>query len=194
MNNKPTYEELEKRVKNLSEENLKLKEQAIRDPLTGLYNRHFYNTNIEDILEKSAKKKQNIGVIFIDIDNFKNINDNFEQGHEQGDKVLRDLARIIESSTKSSDYIIRWGGDELVVLLSKVNRGIGKTVVKRIIHKIDKYNQHNKIEGKDKNGQSITYALAISAGYAYRNYESTVPIKQTIRLADKRMYNEKRKK
>jgi diguanylate cyclase (GGDEF)-like protein len=194
MSPKLTYAELEKRVKDLSEENLKLKEQAIRDPLTGLYNRHFYNTNIKDILEESAKEKQGTGVLFTDIDKFKYVNDELEDGHEKGDELLRDVARIIESSTKSSDYTIRWGGDEIVVLLSKANRGTGKAVIDRINTRINKYNKHNKTEGEDKKGNPMTYSLAISAGYAYRNYASTKPIKQVIKLADQRMYKEKERK
>src|SRR4030043_2036314 len=107
MSSKPSYEKLEQRIAELEQENQLLEEQAIRDPLTGLYNRQFYKNNFENILAQASNKKQDIGVLFIDIDKFKYLSDNF--GHAQGDKTLRELARIIESSTKSSDYAIRWG-------------------------------------------------------------------------------------
>lgn len=192
MSSKPSYEELEQRIAQLEQEKQLLKEQSIRDPLTGLYNRQFYKSNIENILAQASNKKQDIGVLFIDIDKFKYLNDNF--GHAQGDKTLRELARIIESSTKSSDYAIRWGGEEIIVLLQKANGGTGKAVTSRINAKIDKHNQYNKIEGKDKDNNPITYTLTISAGYARRNPESTEPMEHTIKLADDRMYEEKRRK
>lgn len=191
MNNKPTYQELEQRVAKLEQEKKVLEEQAVRDGLTGLYNRQFYNNSIEDILKKADNKKQDVGVLFIDIDQFKYLNDKF--GHTQGDSILRDLARIIEASTKSSDKVIRWGGEEMMILLYKANGSTGRAVTDRINAKIEKYNQYNKIEGIDKDNNPITYTLNISAGYARRS-ESPESIEETIKLADNRMYEEKRKK
>jgi two-component system cell cycle response regulator len=188
---KPTCEALEKRVAELEQENKVLKERAVRDGKTGLYSPQFYNSNINIILQESVQKRQDIGMIFLDMNKLKYLNDNF--GHNNGDRVIRDLARIIESSVKSSDHVIRWGGDEIVILLSNAKGGTGKSVINRINTKIAKYNEHNRLEGKDKEGNPISYELSVSTGYVLRSYKSKESMDDIIQKADNEMYEHKKR-
>ncbi|MFZ2739337.1 MAG: sensor domain-containing diguanylate cyclase [Burkholderiaceae bacterium] len=103
--------------------NLKLRESlrslALRDGLTGLYNRRFFDDALErtiSIMERSAKP---FSMIMIDIDHFKRFNDSY--GHEAGDFVLRAVAKCIANTIRSSDMACRYGGEELIVLLPDTN-------------------------------------------------------------------------
>ena len=88
--------------------------KAYSDALTGAYNREYFNTNIEKIIN-SQRNGSHLGIIFCDIDFFKKVNDTY--GHEVGDAVLQKFVRILEKNIRSQDIIIRWGGEEFIILL-----------------------------------------------------------------------------
>lgn len=92
-----------------------LKEQAIRDPLTGLYNRRFFDEYFKNELIRSIREETPISLLMLDIDHFKSVNDRF--GHEEGDKVLQLLAEILQNMFRKSDVACRFGGEEFLVLL-----------------------------------------------------------------------------
>jgi diguanylate cyclase (GGDEF)-like protein len=92
-----------------------LEEQAIRDPLTGLFNRRFFDEYFKNELIKSVREEKPISLLMVDIDHFKSVNDRF--GHEVGDKVLQLLAEILKSLFRKSDVACRFGGEEFLVLL-----------------------------------------------------------------------------
>lgn len=92
-----------------------LEEQAIRDPLTGLFNRRFFDEYFKNELIRSIREEKPISLLMIDIDHFKSVNDRF--GHEIGDKVLQLLAEILKSMFRKSDVSCRFGGEEFLVLL-----------------------------------------------------------------------------
>lgn len=93
----------------------KLKEQAIRDPLTGLFNRRFFDEYFRNELIRSIREEKPISLLMLDIDHFKSVNDRF--GHEVGDRVLQLLAEILQSMFRKSDVACRFGGEEFLVLL-----------------------------------------------------------------------------
>jgi len=101
--------------------NLKLKEklqdQSIRDPLTGLYNRRFLETTLEQELRGFGEKQDGIGIgiIMADIDGFKLFNDTF--GHEAGDHVLREIGALLRRSVRSEDIVCRYGGEEFLAVI-----------------------------------------------------------------------------
>ena len=103
--------------------NLKLKErlqdQSIRDPLTGLYNRRFLETTLEQELRRvsdnQAGSSAGIGIIMADIDGFKLFNDTF--GHEAGDHVLREIGALLRRSVRSEDIVCRYGGEEFLAVI-----------------------------------------------------------------------------
>jgi diguanylate cyclase (GGDEF)-like protein/PAS domain S-box-containing protein len=92
-----------------------LREQAIRDPLTGLYNRRYLTETLEREFSRARRQKQPISVAIMDIDLFKNVNDSF--GHKGGDSVLVALARLLQSQIRASDIACRYGGEEFVFLM-----------------------------------------------------------------------------
>jgi diguanylate cyclase (GGDEF)-like protein len=93
----------------------RLRNQALRDPLTGLYNRRFMEEVLESFALQAERRKSPISAIMIDLDHFKQLND--KHGHAAGDAVLRDVAGVIQASLRKSDVACRYGGEELIVLL-----------------------------------------------------------------------------
>ncbi|HSM87365.1 MAG TPA: diguanylate cyclase, partial [Candidatus Limnocylindrales bacterium] len=95
----------------------KLQDQSIRDPLTGLYNRRFLETTLEQELHRTGERRagMGIGVIMADIDGFKLFNDTF--GHEAGDHVLREVGALLRRSVRSEDVVCRYGGEEFLSLV-----------------------------------------------------------------------------
>jgi diguanylate cyclase (GGDEF)-like protein/PAS domain S-box-containing protein len=97
-----------------------LREQAIRDPLTGLYNRRYLAETQERELAHALRDGYEVGFVMVDIDHFKNINDTF--GHEVGDQVLQRLATLIKEQTRLGDIVCRYGGEEILVILLNVTQ------------------------------------------------------------------------
>ena len=108
-------------MQRLVESDQQLKEMGIRDPLTGLYNRHHFN----DVIRREAANVRRYGtplsVLLADIDRFKEIND--VRGHAVGDDVLKFVANYLTSCVRESDFVFRWGGDEFLVLLRARTKG-----------------------------------------------------------------------
>lgn len=94
----------------------KLKQLAYSDPLTGLYNRTFLLQTLTKALQYHQQNKGMVAVFFMDLDKFKKINDTL--GHKAGDQLLNEVARRLTLSTRNSDTIARWGGDEFVVMIA----------------------------------------------------------------------------
>lgn len=94
---------------------IKLNQLADNDPLTGLPNRRFFNRNLEHALLLKKRNNTNLSVLFLDLDNFKIINDT--KGHDVGDKVLKRIAKILNITIRGTDFTSRWGGEEFIVLL-----------------------------------------------------------------------------
>jgi diguanylate cyclase (GGDEF)-like protein len=93
----------------------KLREQAIRDPLTELYNRRYMEDTIERELAKAERENNPLSAIILDLDHFKSINDTY--GHEAGDAVLKSLAQFLSAEARKTDIICRYGGEEFVVIM-----------------------------------------------------------------------------
>jgi diguanylate cyclase (GGDEF)-like protein/PAS domain S-box-containing protein len=101
----------------LAEKNQQLETLAIRDPLTGLYNRRYFNEQLGHLCSMHSRLDKPIGVAFIDIDHYKAHNDTF--GHLEGDKSLRLIAKAISKHfSRDSDIVARYGGDEFVIATS----------------------------------------------------------------------------
>jgi diguanylate cyclase (GGDEF)-like protein len=96
-----------------------LREMALRDGLTGLYNRRYLEDALNRELHRAERSGKPVSVVMIDIDHFKHFNDKF--GHDAGDFVLSALARAIMKSIRPSDMACRYGGEELVVVLPEAN-------------------------------------------------------------------------
>lgn len=104
-------------IHDLLEQNKELYQQLIKDTLTGLYNRETYYKNIKENVER-AKRGRPFTLLNIDLDNFKQINDNY--GHKKGDELLSKVAQNLEETTREYDKVYRIGGDEFSVQLEDV--------------------------------------------------------------------------
>jgi diguanylate cyclase (GGDEF)-like protein len=148
-----------------------LTEIALKDEMTGLYNKRFF----EFLLDRYKKEDLEIGVIFLDLDNFKKINDTY--GHIFGDRVLKTVAGIIKQAIRDIDYAFRFGGDEFVILIFAEYDVLLK-VAERIKEKVSS----TKVD-------EIT--VQCSLGYAHCPNDDK-DLEKVLHLADKRMYEEKK--
>jgi len=100
----------------LATANEQIKQMAITDPLTGCYNRRFFDEIGRREMQRFRRYGKPLAVVFVDINRFKYLNDRF--GHDTGDTVLRTLGSMLRRHVRQSDYVIRWGGDEFLLLLT----------------------------------------------------------------------------
>ena len=114
-----SQDELQREMARLVESDTQVKEMGIRDRLTGLYNRHYFNDVIRRELAGSRRHGTAISVLLIDVDRFKQIND--IRGHQVGDEVLQFVANFLTACVRESDLVFRWGGDEFLVLLTQAD-------------------------------------------------------------------------
>ena len=118
-------------------EELDYKEIMARtDELTGLFNRRGLNALMEDLVGQARSRETELGLIMLDLDNFKQINDTW--GHHHGDEVLQKVADILRSETRQSDVACRRGGDEFVILLPGITIERGLVVAENIRQHIDR--------------------------------------------------------
>jgi diguanylate cyclase (GGDEF)-like protein/PAS domain S-box-containing protein len=155
--------------------------QAHRDPLTGTYNRRYFNQVIEQELARSKRHERTIGFLMIDVNRFKEINDTF--GHQTGDAVLRAVAEILINAIREGDLVVRYGGDEFLVVLMESADG-QESVQQRITEAVAERNQTNEL---------IPFPVTLSIGYAQWSPSTHLPIETVLAKADERMYAAKRR-
>jgi diguanylate cyclase (GGDEF)-like protein len=109
----------------------RLQQLALRDTLTGLGNRRYFDENLQKLLQLSARKQQPCALILLDLDNFKRTNDHY--GHHAGDEVLLAVADAMRQTLRSSDSLFRFGGDEFAVLLNADDSANTDAVAQRIV-------------------------------------------------------------
>lgn len=110
---------------------------AMIDPVSGLFNRRYFQLRLEEEMQRASRHGTLVGVLMLDIDNFKGINDQF--GHLVGDMVIRDVAGILRESVRSFDMCARFGGDEFVVIMADADEERLHAVAERIRRNIDAY-------------------------------------------------------
>lgn len=111
-----------------------LQESAFTDGLTGLYNRKFLDEHSKKLIPHAKRDNFNVGVLLLDMDHFKAVND--EYGHDIGDKVLKELARILLENVRESDLVVRYGGEEFVILLVNIAEEEAIKVANKIKQKV----------------------------------------------------------
>ena len=116
---------------------------AVKDPLTELYNRQYLGEYAKKAFQRVKRHESVLILIFIDLDNFKYVNDSF--GHKEGDKVLKQVGEILRKTFRNYDIIVRYGGDEFVILIEDIHfdsANIEKTLlcfVKRVEKKLNRF-------------------------------------------------------
>lgn len=112
---------LEQRMREIEALQESLREQAVRDPLTGLYNRRYLMENLQHEVRRAHRSHQPLAVALIDVDHFKEVNDTF--GHDVGDQVLVQVGHFLEARVRESDVVCRYGGEEFVVVMPDTHLG-----------------------------------------------------------------------
>lgn len=147
-----------------------------RDYLTGLLNRRSFEGYLEKAVKKSKDKEKKLSLIMIDVDEFKDINDKY--GHLIGDKVLKNIGRLILESTRESDFCFRFGGDEFIIILPYTDKKEAIDVGNRIKKNIQ------AIMNLDTSMENID--ITLSMGVA--EWKTGMDIRELVDLADKNMY------
>jgi len=110
--------------------------QALVDPLTNVLNRSAYNLKMVQLTHEFKRYKEEWALLMLDIDRFKKFNDDF--GHKLGDKVLKSVAGTVRDTIRVSDQIFRYGGEEFVVILSRINAKTATQLAKKICREVEK--------------------------------------------------------
>jgi diguanylate cyclase (GGDEF)-like protein/PAS domain S-box-containing protein len=134
---------LKDRLETIMDLQKQLKEQAIRDPLSNLYNRRFLLERIDNDFEMARRNKQPLSIAMLDIDLFKSINDAY--GHFAGDAAIQALAKLLQKELRKTDLICRYGGDEFMVVLFDCDPAKAMSVIENIrrIFNSDSINSEN---------------------------------------------------
>ncbi len=157
-----------------------LKALSITDELTGLKNRRGFYAFAKQQLHIANREKDLLHIIYMDLDGFKKINDNF--GHNVGDEALVNLAQILNSVYRSSDIIARIGGDEFIVFLVNCDPHYLSTLIIRL---------HEALEEHNDKG-SAQYRLAASIGLASYNPDTPCSLDDLLQTADQKMLENKK--
>jgi diguanylate cyclase (GGDEF)-like protein len=154
---------------------------ALHDKLTGLYNRHGMDRIVSELEETRGGGENSYGIVLIDIDHFKRFNDNY--GHPAGDQLLVGLADVLLKTVRLQDRIVRFGGEEILILLSRTDISGTRQSAKKICRVVAK----TKFDLKDgKEPKNVT----VSIGYAAVSHDGG-SFHDLIKLADKRLYEAK---
>lgn len=173
------YVRLEEQMKEIQGLQGELREQAIRDPLTKLHNRHYLTETLSRELSRAVREQYPITFLLLDIDHFKHVNDTY--GHAAGDFVLRDLADHLAEFTRTGDIVCRYGGEEFLVVFPNTKEQDAFLIADRLRESIQQspiYVDHHMI--------SITISAGTSEFPAHGQYEALV-----LETADKALYHAK---
>jgi len=155
----------------------RLQELAIRDPLTGLYNRRFLDEAVTKQVAAARRKRCPLAFLYLDVDGFRQVNNRL--GHLKGDEVLRRIGKYLLANLREADYVVRIGGDEFLVMLPEMG-GEVEAVVRRL-------------KGGMKEAFSdLEVPIGLSIGVATWEPEGEFDLDRLLIEADKRMYEDKR--
>ena len=135
--NRTLLEDLQKKNEELEKLNRAIRELAIRDGLTGLYNYRYFEEMLRAEIARSARHKRNFCLLMIDVDHFKNYND--RQGHLMGDEILRGIGRILSDRSRRTDIVARYGGEEFVVVLPETPKEAAVRVAEELRLRIENF-------------------------------------------------------
>lgn len=186
---KKTEDKLKKALKQLAQSNQERKNMiaaleslTLEDHLTGLYNRRGFTTIAKEYLQLANRKKMDMYLLYIDLDDLKKINDTY--GHNKGDFVLIALAEILQKTFRESDIKARIGGDEFAVFPIDTHMKGVNTALARLKKSIDDYNATTERQN----------LLSVSIGISCYSPTKACSVNELLTKADSLMYEEKRRK
>ncbi|MDZ7339686.1 MAG: diguanylate cyclase, partial [candidate division KSB1 bacterium] len=178
---KQLHDQLEHKVRALEEAEAKLHELAITDGLTGLYNYRYFKEQLVHEVDRAARHKESFSLIMLDIDHFKHYNDT--HGHLAGDKVLKDLARLLRENVRKIDVAARYGGEEFALILVQTPHQASGVVARKLQALVQEF----PFEHRE---QQPGGRLTISMGVATYPEDGTTA-EELIAAADRRLYRAK---
>jgi diguanylate cyclase (GGDEF)-like protein len=158
----------------------RLRRQALRDPLTGMYNRRYLDDTLERELLRAKRKNTTISIIMVDIDWFKSINDSF--GHEAGDTVLTVVAKSLKNGVRGEDVVCRYGGEEFILVLPEASASSALERAEQLRQRIAQL----EIEHEGRTLQKITASFGIAS---FPDHGQA--LEEVIKAADAAMYRAK---
>ena len=161
----------------------KLKFFAYHDPLTGLLNRRAFENEFQREFSRSQRHGLNLSVVFTDLDDFKQINDQY--GHGTGDKALQHVANTLESMSRKEDIVSRFAGDEFVILLPETSPEKAEALMGRIQELLD---------SQPLKAETAELSISLSYGIASTDECGFIPPEQLLKKADKNLYAVKSEK
>jgi diguanylate cyclase (GGDEF)-like protein/PAS domain S-box-containing protein len=156
-----------------------LREQAIRDALTNLFNRRYLEETLERELARAAREVYPLCIVMMDIDHFKNVNDTY--GHEAGDLVLKTLAETVTKQSRQGDFVCRYGGEEFVLVMPNISIDTAKERVTSLHKTISSMNI-----AFGRFNLNITVSMGISCFPAHGKKKN-----ELLRAADRALYTAK---
>ena len=169
-------------LKNIKPVDIRFESPTFIDPLTSLFNRYYLDQFLPQEIQKSTLGNYPFTVLMIDLDNFKKINDDY--GHLSGDKILKDVSGAIKKSLRQTDMVIRYAGDEFIVLLPGAGREKARSICENIIGAIQ--------AAPFTDGKKHEFRLTLSIGYVVYPEDTREQIK-LIDMADKALYLSKKR-
>jgi len=160
----------------------KLKKLAHYDTLTGCCNRGHGLSLLGQQIKTANRKKNPILLLYLDVDDFKHINDAF--GHQEGDVILKEIAQLFKSTLRDIDIICRIGGDELLLIFPESSLNDAPLIRERLNKNLEKLNKK----------LNRPYKIGFSIGLSHYNPSNPLSIEELIKIADDNMYKEKKKK
>ena len=153
--------------------------EALVDSLTNVLNRAAYNMKIVQLIHEFRRYKEEWALLVLDIDNFKKFNDDY--GHQIGDRVLKSVAGTVRNTIRISDHIFRYGGEEFVVILNRVDASFASQLAEKICRQVE---NDYFVDGDNK------LKVTISIGGAIITEEDTES--SLFERADQAMYQAKK--
>ncbi len=157
------------------------KRLAITDGLTELYNHRYLHEAMERTLDRCQRDDQSLALIMLEIDNFKRFNDTY--GHQRGDEVLRIVADLLRKSSRTSDFVARYGGDEFMVVLPNTSKTSAQDIAERIRRTVEAY--------PFLLGENIVTSVTLSVGIAASPDDGTT-VEAVVQAVDSAQYTAKR--
>jgi len=155
-----------------------VEELAVRDSLTGLFNRRAFDARLTDEVQRAVRYQRPLSLLMIDIDHFKLYND--QHGHPQGDALLRELSTLFLSCVRSTDYVTRYGGEEFAIILPETNSANALAVAGTIL---DRVCRHPFAFRETQPGGSLTVSIGV-AGHDDHQLDEA----QLLLAADQALY------
>jgi len=155
-----------------------IKNLAITDGLTGLYNFRYIKDRLEEEVKRAQRFKRPLALIMADIDYFKEYNDTY--GHPEGNEVLKILANILRANVREVDIVARYGGEEFIIILPEANKEEAQKIAERIRSKVEKYDFTDK---KNHPERRITLSLGVTSCF-----QENITSQDLVQKVDQALY------